>query len=160
MRIAELARRAALPERTVRFYADERLITPTKRTKAGYREFDAGALRQLAFLRKVQRLGLALPEIRALLRAAERASCGDTSALVRAQLTRQLGRIESQIHELEAVRHELKSVTDPTATECNEVLCLCSVVRQGARSNGKAFAQGRGFSDPKRRMIELPLVSS
>lgn len=140
MRIPELARRAGLAERTVRFYADQRLITPVKRTASGYRIFDERALQHLAFVRRVQRLGLSLPEIKALLRAAERASCGDSSALLRAQLARQLVRVESQIHELEAIRHELTSITGGDASGCNEALCLCR--RPPARPDGRRSPRG------------------
>lgn len=124
MRIPELARRSGLPVRTVRYYADQRLIA-AQTTESGYRVFDDRSLRQLRFIRRLQRLGLPLADIAALLRDADRLSCGQSSKALVSRLRRQLDAIESQLEELVAVRHELTALVSPGAPTCSDEMCLC-----------------------------------
>lgn len=127
MNVAELARRAEVPPRTVRYYADRGLIRPARRSVGGYRIFDETTLRRLRFIRRAQALGLPLREILALLRAAERQSCGETSGLVVNRLQQQLATVERRISELEAIRHELGSLVAGESGGCSDELCLCNV---------------------------------
>ena len=130
MRIRELATRSGVPARTVRYYADQRLIAPAARSEGGYRVFDEQALRELRFVRRSQRLGLSLAEIKPLLRAAEP---GEPSKLLRAKLTKQLGVVDEWIAELSAVRHELQALVTSSEGPCRDELCLCkTVVRRRA----------------------------
>ena len=124
MRIPELARRSGLPVRTVRYYADQRLIA-AQTAESGYRVFDDRSLRQLRFIRRLQRLGLPLADIAALLRDADRLSCGQSSKALVSRLRRQLDAIESQLEELVAVRHELTALVTPGAPTCSDEMCLC-----------------------------------
>lgn len=133
MRIPELARRSGLPARTVRYYADQRLITAARSTESGYRVFDDRSLRQLRFVRRLQRLGLPLADVAALLRDADRLSCGQSSTALVSRLRRQLDAIESQIEELTAVRHELTALVTPETPACSDELCLCGATGSVAR---------------------------
>lgn len=126
MNIAELAHRAEIPLRTVRYYADRGLIRPARRSAGGYRIFDETALRRLRFIRRTQALGLPLREILALLRAAERQSCGESSRVVVNRLQQQLATVERRIGELEAIRHELGSLVAGESSGCSDELCLCN----------------------------------
>lgn len=135
MRIPELARLSGLPARTVRYYADRRLISAAKTTRGGYRVFDDRAVRQLRFIRRLQRLGLPLAEIAALLRDADRVSCGQSSKALVVRLRRQLDAVVAQIDELQSVRHELTALVSPGAPSCTDELCLCG---------GQTVAAGRG----------------
>jgi len=125
MRIPELARRSGLPVRTVRYYADQRMIAAARTTESGYRVFDDRSLRQLRFIRRLQRLGLPLADIAALLRDADRLSCGQSSKALLSRLRRQLDAVESQINELQSVRHELTALVTPETPTCSDELCLC-----------------------------------
>jgi MerR family copper efflux transcriptional regulator len=125
MRIRELASRSGVPVRTVRYYADRRLISPTSRSEGGYRVFDERALRELRFVKRGQRLGLSLAEIKPLLRAAEQ---GEPSKLLRAKLVKQLGVVDERLAELSAVRHELQALVTSTEGPCRDDLCLCNTV--------------------------------
>jgi len=123
--ITELARRAGLPARTVRFYADERIIVPAQRTDGGYRIYDDAALRRLRFISRVQPLGLPLSEIKQLLRASEQLSCGRSSDAVRKRLARQLTLVDERLTALGAVRHELATLLQGPTGECSDDMCLC-----------------------------------
>ena len=122
MRIRELANRSGVPARTVRYYADQRLISPAGRSDGGYRLFDEQALREIRFVKRGQRLGLSLAEIKPLLKAAQQ---GEPSKLLRAKLTRQLGLVDVRIAELSAIRHELQALVTSTEGPCRDDLCLC-----------------------------------
>lgn len=125
MRIRELAARSGVPARTIRYYADRRLIAPAGRSEGGYRLFDERTLRELRFVKRGQRLGLSLAEIKPLLKAAEQ---GEPSKILRAKLTRQLGVVDERIAELSAVRHELQALVTSTEGPCRDDLCLCKTV--------------------------------
>ncbi|MBB4687785.1 helix-turn-helix domain-containing protein [Amycolatopsis jiangsuensis] len=67
--IGELSRRTGLPVKTIRFYSDEGLCPPTRRSGSGYRLYDAHALARLELVRTLRELGVGLPDIaRALAR--------------------------------------------------------------------------------------------
>lgn len=67
MTIGELARRAALPVKTIRFYSDEGLLPPVDRTEAGYRLYGETELARLELIRTLRDAGVDLPTIRAVL---------------------------------------------------------------------------------------------
>jgi len=101
------------------------VIAPQQRTEGGYRLFGERAISQLRFVQRMQRLGLELDEIAALLRDADRLSCGQSSKALRARLGQQLQALEMQMRELSSVREELHHLLAPTTANCNEELCLC-----------------------------------
>ncbi|MEU3464515.1 MerR family transcriptional regulator [Streptomyces sp. NPDC006733] len=65
--IGELARRTGLSVRTIRFYSDEGVVTPTTRSPAGYRLYDLDALLRLELVRTLRELGMDLATIRRVL---------------------------------------------------------------------------------------------
>jgi len=54
MRIGEIAGRAGVPAKTIRFWEDQGLLPPPGRTPAGYRDYDPAVLDRLAFIRHAQ----------------------------------------------------------------------------------------------------------
>ncbi|WP_030752844.1 MerR family transcriptional regulator [Streptomyces griseus] len=62
--IGELARRTGLTVKTIRFYSDRGIVTPTDRSPAGYRLYDVDAVARLDLVRTLRTLGLDLPTIR------------------------------------------------------------------------------------------------
>ncbi|MFE6055286.1 MerR family transcriptional regulator [Kitasatospora sp. NPDC056446] len=62
--IGELARRTGLTVKTIRFYSDRGIVTPTDRSPAGYRRYDVDAVARLDLVRTLRDLGLDLPTIR------------------------------------------------------------------------------------------------
>ncbi|MFF0476597.1 MerR family transcriptional regulator [Streptomyces sp. NPDC004284] len=62
--IGELARRTGLTVKTIRFYSDRGIVTPTDRSPAGYRRYDVDAVARLDLVRTLRELGLDLPTIR------------------------------------------------------------------------------------------------
>ncbi|MFF5106605.1 MerR family transcriptional regulator [Streptomyces sp. NPDC000134] len=65
--IGELAERAGVTVKTVRFYSDRGLLPETSRTTGGHRRYGPGALERLRLIRALRSLGLAVPEVRRVL---------------------------------------------------------------------------------------------
>src|SRR5258707_6492500 len=64
MRIGEVAGRAGVPAKTIRFWEDQHLLPAPARTRSGYRDYDPAILERLAFIRQAQAAGLTLEHIR------------------------------------------------------------------------------------------------
>jgi len=67
MRIGELAKRAGVSVQAIRFYERRRLIRTPRRTPAGYRIYTEKDLETVSAIKKMQRFGFKLAEIRRVL---------------------------------------------------------------------------------------------
>jgi DNA-binding transcriptional MerR regulator len=67
MRIGELAKRAGVSVQAIRFYERRRLMRTPRRTPAGYRIYDENDLESVTIIKKMQRFGFKLVEIRRVL---------------------------------------------------------------------------------------------
>ena len=66
MNIKDVAAKAGLPAKTIRYYEEIGLITPLRQDN-GYRHFREGDLHKLAFIGRARSLGFTIEECRALL---------------------------------------------------------------------------------------------
>jgi len=66
MNISDAGKRSGLPPKTIRFYEEIGLITPTRQAN-GYRDFSEEDLHKLAFLRRARALGFTTEECRQLM---------------------------------------------------------------------------------------------
>lgn len=104
MNIGDVADRAGLPPKTIRYYEDIGLVTP-QRAANGYRSFRETDLHKLTFLGRARSLGFSIEDCRALLALYE----DDTraSADVKRIAKENLARIDRKIAELTAMRATL-----------------------------------------------------
>jgi DNA-binding transcriptional MerR regulator len=65
--IGDLARRTGLTVKTIRYYSDHGIVTPTDRSPAGHRLYSTDATARLDFVRTQRDLGLDLATIRKVL---------------------------------------------------------------------------------------------
>ncbi|MCK8679617.1 MerR family transcriptional regulator [Streptomyces lichenis] len=65
--IGELAERAGVTVKTVRFYSDRGLLPEGARTSGGHRRFGVDALGRLRFIRALRALDVPVPEVRRLI---------------------------------------------------------------------------------------------
>ena len=109
--IGELARRLHVSTSMLRFYEREGLLRPERRTAAGYRLYPPGAEKTLLFIRRAQRLGFSLSDIKVLLAGgAEKNQQGrrrEQDPVVGIAEERFLD-IERRLTELLVLRHELE----------------------------------------------------
>ena len=98
MRIGELAERAGISAKAIRYYEQIGIMTPPERSASGYRAFDEAALGRLGFVRAAQALGLTLGEIRQIIafRDNGQAPCAHVTDLVQ----RHAADLEARIREL------------------------------------------------------------
>jgi MerR family transcriptional regulator, copper efflux regulator len=80
MNVAAASRRSGLPPKTIRYYEEIGLVSPSRRAN-GYRDYGPDDIERLAFLRRARGLGFSIEECRAL--AGLDASASRTSQEVR-----------------------------------------------------------------------------
>ena len=87
MKIKDAAHIARLPVKTVRYYADIGLMTPSRATN-GYRDYSEADVRRLAFIGRARAFGFSVDECRRLLGLYEdqRRSSADVKAIAEAHL--------------------------------------------------------------------------
>src|SRR5512139_1320933 len=108
MNISEAARRSGLSAKTIRYYEDIDLISPTARGENGYRMYDSKAVEELHFLARAREVGFDLRESRQLLellRNRNRQSRHARQLVV--EKTRQL---QNRIEQLQAMQHVLEDL--------------------------------------------------
>jgi DNA-binding transcriptional MerR regulator len=77
--IGELARRAGLPVRTIRFWSDAGVLPPAARTGSGRRLYDAACVARLELVATLRELGVGLRDVRRVLD--EQASIAEVAAV-------------------------------------------------------------------------------
>ena len=105
MNIGEISKRADLPVKTVRYYADVGLVKPSGRTEAGYRTYDNKTLRKLIFVRRSRAMGFSVEKCRKLLGLFEDQS--RASSEVRKIAKQHLLEVDAKLSELKKLQKEL-----------------------------------------------------
>ena len=127
MRIGEVAGRAGVPAKTIRFWEDQHLLPPPGRTPAGYRDYGPAILERVAFIRHSQAAGLTLEHIRQVLdiRDSGQPPCVHVTGLI----ARRLGEVEARLAELTRARDQLV-VLAARAAEQDPADCrgYCSII--------------------------------
>ncbi len=117
--IGQVARLVGVAATTLRYYERERVVTPTLRSRSGYRLYDERAVERLEFVRSAQAVGFTLDDIRVLLRIddGDRKTC---RAEVQRLLAQRLGEVERKMKELKRVRAALGRAMDPCRASSGE----------------------------------------
>ena len=121
MRIGELAARAGVNIQTIRFYERRGLLRQHRRLPSGYRDYPAGAVKIITFIKRNQKVGFSLKEIGQTLKAM---SAGSPGALNRrSALQARINAIDEQIQSLRTTRDELAACLD--ACVCRDGATPC-----------------------------------
>lgn len=110
MTIGAAARRAGVGIDTIRYCEREGLLPLPRRRLSGYRDYDAGVIERLHFIRRAKGLGFTLGEIRELLTLSSDRERGVRGVKQRAE--KRLTEVERRIDELKRVRRGLKLLID------------------------------------------------
>jgi DNA-binding transcriptional MerR regulator len=109
--IGGLADAAGVAVSTVRFYERQGLVEPDERSPGGYREYAPDAVRRVRFIRRAQRLGFTLREVREVLRLSDEPEL-ITLADVAVQVDAKLVEIDEKIEDLRRVRAAIAELVD------------------------------------------------
>lgn len=114
MRIGELADRAGISAKAIRYYEQVGILAPPARTPSGYRAYDPSVLGRLGFVRAAQALGFTLGEIRQVIafRDEGTAPCGHVAGLLR----QRAAELDRRIAELQQLRGELGRLAERAAS--------------------------------------------
>ena len=135
MRIGELATRAGVTVKALRFYESAEVLPAPARRPSGYRDYDEDALARLRFVKAAQAAGLTLAEIRQVI--AVREDSGPPCRHVTALLDAHAADLDRRIAELTALREEVRRLRgradglDPASCEEDTV---CHVIPVGGPS--------------------------
>ena len=110
MRIGEVAERAGLSTKALRYYEQAGLLDEPERTPSGYRDYDESVLDRLRFIRAAQAVGLTLGEVKGVITFREKGSppCGHVLELIAARAAD----LDRRIGELRRLRDELRGLAE------------------------------------------------
>jgi len=116
--IGELAKRGGVATSLLRYYEKEALLEPVGRTAAGYRLYSPDAVRHLRFIRKAQRYGFSLNDIK-LMRGAAHDKDGAMHD-IRQIAEQRFMDIERRVTEMLVMRHEMEIFLDDVTEQIGE----------------------------------------
>lgn len=150
MRIGELAHRAGVSPKAIRYYEDLGLLPAPRRTESGYRHYTEDDAVRLDFIAKAKRLGLSLDEIAGVLAVCEEGQppCSHVIAL----LDGRIAEVDRAVEELKAFRGELARVREEAAAGVPEG-SVCGIIEHQTLtfSEVPAYLRGRGLARGKER---------
>ncbi len=110
MNIGAVAEASELPTKTVRYYADIGLVTPSGRSSSGYRVYGKSELRKLIFVRRARSFGFSVEECRELLGLY--ADRDRSSRDVKRLAVQRIEEIENKMRELQSLHDELSHLAN------------------------------------------------
>lgn len=145
LKIGEVAANSHLPIKTIRYYEEIGLLTPTvSRSESNYRLFKSTVLGRLAFIKRSQSLGLTLREIQDILAVHDQGQlpCDD----VKHNLQKKVQQVTEQIESLQLLRSELQGLLSGWQDQPPENLVaqtICPNLETGAVAERFNFARER-----------------
>ena len=121
IQIGKVSERTGVSIDAIRFYEKQRLLDRAVRTEGGFRLFNGNDIRRIQFIRRAQRLGFSLPEIRELmvLQRDGFEACSHVRDLLETKVSairdkiRELGTLEKELaRSLRACERKLKASGD------------------------------------------------
>lgn len=137
MTVEDLSRRCGVAADTVRYYTRIELLRPHRHPGNGYRLFDEGHVRQLAFIGIAKQLGFSLAEIRRLIEASQQGT--PTGGIARSIVESRVVEIREQIDSLRDLQTRMEyalSVWDQVPPRAPERGSICSVIELMSKAVG------------------------
>ena len=133
MQIGVVAKKIGLSIDAIRFYERSALLPRPARTQGGFRQYGENDVETLAFIRRVQRLGFKLSEIRSLLNL--RGSRLQPCAPVRRRLEEKLSDVRRKLADLHKLEHELRLALRSCNLELRKRDAHCPILRNKTSRN-------------------------
>ncbi len=105
--IGIIAKQTGVPIKTIRYYEEVGLLPKPSRTLAGYRLYTPKTIDRLQFIKKAQRLGVRLEEIKEILDLADRGRC--PCGHVQMVLRRRLRELQQKIADLRMIERRVEA---------------------------------------------------
>jgi DNA-binding transcriptional MerR regulator len=158
--IGEVARKAGLPIRRVRYYEERGLLEPFGRTEAGYRLYTEEEVARLKFVKRAKLLGLKLKEIRELVSLAAGCNGGEIVPRLEDVIEEKLSETDRKMRELAAFRGNLLYYRrrllqrDPAQScGCGEQASFCGCLE--AATGGETTIGVEGFEEVSMEKLEI-----
>ena len=119
----EMARRSNNTLRTVRFYEEEGILRPVRRTDGGHRLFDRPELERLMLVTDMRAAGLSLDEIKQILEVKQQSTVGSDAAKQATQiLARRIDELRDKLAVLARLQEDLGQTTNimTTCLDCHD----------------------------------------
>jgi len=131
LKIGELASRAGVTAKAIRFYERKRILPPAKRAANRYRLYDDDAVGMLTFVKQATNLGLTLAEIREIIaiRQGGRPPCAHVHRLLRDKAAE----LDRKLNDLLEVRRRIRRSLREWKRESVGVAAVCPHIEVPAR---------------------------
>lgn len=122
--ISQLAKAAAVPTTTLRYYERIGLLQSEDRSQGNYRIYSAESLGKVRFIRAAQAIGFTLDDVKALLCASDgnAAPCREVQALIEERLTDVTQRLKDLRHVQRVLTSALDECRKTELADCCHVL--------------------------------------
>ena len=110
LKIGELSAQSGVSIQTIRYYEELGLLQSRDRTEGNYRLFTPQTVQRIAFIKRLQALGLSLQAVKECLAIHDRGNL--PCAVIQEQLRQRVQEIEQKIHQLTQLRNDLQTVLD------------------------------------------------
>ncbi len=128
--IGSVAKESGVPIKTIRYYEELGLLKTSGRTEGGFRIFSPDVLARLNFIKRAQRLGLSLAEIKDFLEIRDRGEL--PCEHVQVKLAEKISQIEQQIQQLQILKLELKGLLSGWENiPENPEQTICPIIERG-----------------------------
>jgi Cu(I)-responsive transcriptional regulator len=118
--IGKIAKQSGLGIETIRYYERIGLLMEPQRSESGYRHYNADAVQQLRFIRKVKNLGFSLKEAGHFLKLSE---CDADQAEVKQLIVEKRAMIDEKINDLLRMNEALGMLEESCPGEANATNC-------------------------------------
>ncbi|WP_019501308.1 heavy metal-responsive transcriptional regulator [Pseudanabaena sp. PCC 6802] len=129
LQIGQVATKSGIPIKTIRYYEELGLLKSSGRTEGQFRLFLPDIIKRLAFIKRLQKLGLSLQEIAEILQVYDRGltPCDE----IEQRLKHQILEIDRRIAELMTLRNEIVNLLeDWTPTQRLETGEVCPILQK------------------------------
>jgi len=145
LKIGELARRAGVTPKAIRFYERKRILPTAKRAPNGYRLYSDDAVEMLRFVKQASGLGLTLAEIKDIIaiRQGGRPPCTHVHRLLRDKAVE----LDRKLRDLLDVRRRIRRSLSAWKSSGVRRGVVCAHIEQSlASSRARAATGGRSTS--------------
>ncbi|MBD2096566.1 heavy metal-responsive transcriptional regulator [Trichocoleus sp. FACHB-591] len=126
--IGSVAKASGVPIKTIRYYEELGLLKTIGRTEGGYRLFDPGIFTRLSFIKRAQKLGLSLAEIKEFLDVHDQGELPCDH--VKIKLEDKVAEIDQQIQQLQVLKLELEGLLSGWETKpANPETTICPIIQ-------------------------------